>query len=82
MRNTDSHVYQRIREAVAAIEAKTPVRPRIAVILGSGLGSLAEQATDTTIIPYTDIPHFHGTSIEGHAGRMIGFLNSTSTVAA
>ena len=66
-----SQVYQKIREAVAVIEAKSPIRPRVAVILGSGLGSLADQATDTTVIPYTDIPHFHGTSIEGHAGKMI-----------
>ncbi len=66
-----SQVYQKIREAVAAIEAKTPIRPRIGVILGSGLGSLAERASDATIIPYTEIPHFHGTSVEGHAGRMV-----------
>lgn len=71
MRQNSSPVYQKIREAVAAVESKTKIRPRIGVILGSGLGGLADQATDSTIIPYTEIPHFHGTSIEGHAGRMI-----------
>jgi purine-nucleoside phosphorylase len=67
----NNHVYQKIREAVATIQARTPLRPKIGVILGSGLGSLAEQTTETTVIPYTEIPHFHGTSIEGHAGKMI-----------
>lgn len=80
MRQTSSTVYQKIREAVSVIEGKTRVRPRIAVILGSGLGSLAEQATDATVIPYTDIPHFHGTSVEGHAGKMIlGYFQGIPT---
>lgn len=81
-RATSSHqVYQKIREAVAAIQGKTAIRPRIAVILGSGLGSLAEQATDAAVIPYTEIPHFHGTSVEGHAGKMIlGLFQGIPTV--
>jgi purine-nucleoside phosphorylase len=43
----------------------------VGVILGSGLGPVAEELEDPTVIPYTEIPHFHGTSVEGHAGRMI-----------
>lgn len=66
-----SQVYQKIHEAVAAIQARTSIRPKVGVILGSGLGALAEKADDAIIIPYTDLPHFHGTSIEGHAGKMI-----------
>src|ERR1700747_267565 len=64
-------IYQKIRDAVAAIEARTSIKPEIGIILGSGLGSVIEAATDTVVIPYTDIPHFHGTSVEGHAGRMV-----------
>jgi purine-nucleoside phosphorylase len=64
-------IYQKIREAVAAIQERTSLSPEIGVILGSGLGSVSESATDTVIIPYTEIPHFHGTSVEGHAGRMV-----------
>ena len=63
--------YQKIHDAIEAIRSKTTVTPEIGVILGSGLGSIADQVENPVIIPYTDIPHFHGTSIEGHAGRMI-----------
>jgi purine-nucleoside phosphorylase len=66
-----SEVYQKIREAVTAIQARSPITPKIGVILGSGLGGLADQCKDAVTIPYTDIPHFHGTSVEGHAGKMI-----------
>lgn len=64
-------IYQKIREAVEAIQSRTQIRPEIGIILGSGLGSVAESITDGTVIPYTEIPHFHGTSVEGHAGKMI-----------
>lgn len=64
-------IYQKIRDAVALIQSRTPLKPEIGIILGSGLGSVIDSATDTVVIPYTDIPHFHGTSVEGHAGRMV-----------
>jgi purine-nucleoside phosphorylase len=74
-------IYQKIREAVDAVRAKTSLNPEIGIILGSGLGSVTDQATDTVSIPYTEIPHFHGTSIEGHAGRMvIGMFHGVATV--
>lgn len=64
-------VYQKIHEAVAAIQSRTALVPEIGLVLGSGLGSVADQIEDSVIIPYTDIPHFHGTSVEGHAGQMM-----------
>lgn len=64
-------IYQKIKEAVEAIQRKTPIKPEIGIILGSGLGSIAEKVTNPVVIPYTEIPHFHGTSVEGHAGQMI-----------
>lgn len=64
-------IYQSIREAVSYIESRTQIRPQVGIILGSGLGSVAESITDSVVIPYTEIPHFHGTSVEGHAGKMI-----------
>jgi purine-nucleoside phosphorylase len=74
-------IYQKIREAVAAIEARTPLKPEIGIILGSGLGSVTDKVVDAVAIPYTEIPHFHGTSVEGHAGRMvIGKFESIPTV--
>lgn len=63
--------YEKITETVEAIQKRTKISPAIGVILGSGLGSIAEEVSDAVIIPYSDIPHFHRTSVEGHAGRMI-----------
>ncbi|OFZ55226.1 MAG: purine-nucleoside phosphorylase [Bdellovibrionales bacterium RIFOXYC1_FULL_54_43] len=74
-------VYQKIRDAVESIQSKTALKPEIGVILGSGLGGVADQATEAVAIPYTDIPHFHGTTIEGHAGRMVvGRFHGVPTV--
>lgn len=73
--------YQKIREAADAIRARTSITPAIGVILGSGLGAIADEITDGVVIPYTEIPHFHGTSVEGHAGKMIiGNFHGTPTV--
>ncbi len=68
---SEAKIYQKIREAVDLIKSRTTIQPEVGVILGSGLGSIADQLSDAVAIPYTDIPHFHGTSIEGHAGRMV-----------
>lgn len=74
-------IYQKIREAVASIQARTSIVPEVGLILGSGLGSIAEQLSEAVVIPYQEIPHFHGTSIEGHAGRMmIGKFRGVPTV--
>jgi purine-nucleoside phosphorylase len=73
--------YEKIAETVEAINARTSCSPSIGVILGSGLGSIADEVTNPTIIPYTEIPHFHRTSIEGHEGRMIlGNFHGVPTV--
>jgi len=74
-------IYQKIREAVDAIKSRTSISPQIGIILGSGLGSVTDQITDAVSIPYTEIPHFHGTSVEGHAGRMVvGNFHGVPTV--
>lgn len=64
-------IYERMQEAVAAVQARSPLKPQVGIILGSGLGSIAAAIEDPTIIPYDQIPHFHRTSVEGHAGRLI-----------
>ena len=71
--NTHSakNLYQRILESVRSIQSRTSLKPQVGVILGSGLGALAEQATDSVKIPYTEIPNFYGTSVEGHSGHLV-----------
>lgn len=54
---------------------RTKLRPKIAIICGSGLGSLADELTDFDAFPYEDIPDFPVSTVEGHAGKMIfGYL--------
>ncbi len=60
-----------IQEAVEAVQARIKLRPRLAVVLGSGLGAFARELTDSVVVPYTDIPHFPHSTVTGHAGRLI-----------
>lgn len=63
--------YSRAEEAAAFIRSKTQLRPKIALVLGSGLGSFADQLTGAIHIPYHDIPHFPRPTAEGHAGQLV-----------
>lgn len=45
--------------------------PRLAVVLGSGLGKLADLIQDPVAIPYHEVPHFPVSTVEGHAGRLV-----------
>jgi len=73
---------QTVREAVAAIRERTDHVPEIGLILGSGLGDLAEQIADATVISYGEIPHFPVSTVAGHAGRLvIGRLEGKTVVA-
>ncbi|MGQ0569332.1 MAG: purine-nucleoside phosphorylase [Armatimonadota bacterium] len=61
----------RAREAAAAIRRRADRPPEVAIILGSGLGALAESAHADGVIPYAEIPHFPRTGVEGHSGRFV-----------
>jgi purine-nucleoside phosphorylase len=68
--------------AAAFIQAQTPLRPRIAVVLGSGLGAFADTLTNTTRIPYAQIPSFPRATAIGHSGQLvIGQLKGLPLVA-
>lgn len=71
-----------LQEAVASVRARTSVRPRIAIVLGSGLGALAERVEDAFAVPYSEIPHFPRSTAPGHAGKLvIGGLEGQPVVA-
>ncbi len=75
------NIYKKIKEAVESIQKQTQLQPEIGLILGSGLGPIAEHVTDATTISYSQIPHFHNPSVEGHAGKMIiGKMNQVPVV--
>jgi purine-nucleoside phosphorylase len=58
-------------EAVALIRSRTIRQPVAGLILGSGLGPLADQLEQADVIPYADIPHFPTSTVAGHAGRLV-----------
>ena len=57
--------------AAQLLLTKTPLRPRIALVLGSGLGGFADSLSDATRIPYAEIPAFPRSTAIGHAGQMV-----------
>lgn len=76
------HQLQDILEAKNFILSKTNVRPTIGMILGSGLGTLADDIENSVSIPYSEIPHFAKSEAVGHANEMvIGELNGKTVVA-
>jgi purine-nucleoside phosphorylase len=58
-------------EAKRYIEERTPLRPSIGVVLGSGLGEFAGELTERMDIPYRDVPGLPGSAAVGHAGKLI-----------
>lgn len=60
-----------IEDAVKGIRKYTDIVPDIAMILGSGLGSLADQVEDPVEVPYKDIPGFSVSTVHGHVGSMV-----------
>ena len=58
-------------EAVDFIFSKTSLRPRLALVLGSGLGAFADDLEDRIVLPYSTIPNFPVSSAEGHAGNLV-----------
>jgi purine-nucleoside phosphorylase len=69
-------------QAAEAIRSRGPVVPRVAVILGSGLGDLADEIQSPVVVPFADIPHFPVSTVAGHAGHLVvGELQGTPVAA-
>lgn len=67
--------------AVAAIRTRTAANPSVAIVLGSGLGRLADDVTDATRIPYTGIPGWERSTAPGHSGELVVGTLAGKTVA-
>jgi purine-nucleoside phosphorylase len=63
--------FVRAEKAARYILAKTKLRPKIALVLGSGLGAFADEFTNAVKIPYAKIPHFPRSTAAGHAGQLV-----------
>src|SRR5208283_916123 len=63
--------FTRAEAAARFIRKKTKLRPKIALVLGSGLGAFADEFAAATRIPYAKIPHFPRSTAIGHAGQLV-----------
>lgn len=70
-----------IRQAYEYLSSRVAARPRVAVVLGSGLGGFADELTDRNVIPYSDIPQWPHSTAVGHAGKLITGCLGTTPVA-
>lgn len=69
-------------EAVTFIKERLPIDPEYLLILGTGLGQLAEEMTVELELPYKEIPHFPLSTVKSHAGKLlIGYLGGKSILA-
>lgn len=73
---------EKITESVEFIKQKIKIEPEIAIILGTGLGGLTEDIKEKESIPYSKIPHFPVSTVEGHSGNLVfGKLGNKIVVA-
>ncbi|XP_069028849.1 purine nucleoside phosphorylase 6 [Embiotoca jacksoni] len=63
--------YEEYKQTADWLLANTEQRPKVAIICGSGLGSLAELLDDKNAFSYEDIPHFPISTVQGHVGRLV-----------
>jgi purine-nucleoside phosphorylase len=75
-------LFDRIQAAANVVREVTPLKPEVGIILGTGLGGLADEIELETSIPYQDIPGFPLSTVESHAGRLLlGQLGKRAVVA-
>jgi purine-nucleoside phosphorylase len=75
-------LYDQIQEAKRAIEARWKGQPQVGIILGTGLGGLAEDIDAQAKLPYEEIPHFPHSTVQSHAGRFVCGRLAGKTVVA
>ena len=64
-------MYEKIQETASWLKGRMTTSPKTAIILGTGLGQLASEITDSYSFSYQDIPNFPVSTVEGHAGSLI-----------
>jgi purine-nucleoside phosphorylase len=75
-------LFNQIQEAMKLLQSRWNGKPRVGIILGTGLGGLAEEIQNALKIPYDEIPHFPISTVETHAGRLVcGNLAGKSVMA-
>jgi purine-nucleoside phosphorylase len=64
-------LYERIQAAAALVRARAKTRPRVGLVLGTGLGDLADAMDVEATVPYEEIPHFVRSTTAGHKGNLV-----------
>jgi purine-nucleoside phosphorylase len=77
-----AELYDQIQEAARAIRAKWAGKPRVGIILGTGLGGLVEEVQVEAAFPYGDVPHFPVSTAPSHKGRLVCGRLAGKTVMA
>ena len=75
-------LYERVEHAARTVRARCHQEPRVALVLGSGLGAFADDLQDSQAVAYEEIPGFARSTVEGHAGRLVlGSIESVPVLA-
>jgi purine-nucleoside phosphorylase len=75
-------LFDRVEHAAEAVRKQAKLRPEVGIILGTGLGALADQIEGAVSIPYQEIPGFPLSTVESHAGRLlVGRMGKRAVVA-
>ena len=69
--NRGPDLHTRLDYARAWVRGRTALRPAVGIVLGSGMGALADGLRDAVAIPYEEIPEFPEVTVPGHAGRLV-----------
>ena len=64
-------LFSKAQAAVEYVRGRSPARPRVGIILGSGLGGFASHVRDAVATAYADIPHFPQSTVVGHSGKLV-----------
>jgi purine-nucleoside phosphorylase len=75
-------LFDDVQAAVAAVRSLDPNPPQVGLILGSGLGGYVDKLANAKSLPYSEIPHFPQSHVQGHAGKLVlGTRNGARCVA-
>jgi len=74
--------FDQVTQAAAFLRDQlAPATPSVGIVLGSGLGAVADAIPSPTIVPYAEIPHFPQSTVQGHSGRIVaGLLAGTPAI--
>jgi purine-nucleoside phosphorylase len=76
------HEWEHVQEATQAVRTHWKGTPRVGIVLGTGLGALAEEIEAEATIPYPEIPHFPHSTVQSHKGQLVcGRLAGQSVMA-